>query len=62
MSEIPTKLEKHGQHLLSNCLGEEVARARSNGWLGLREEEDELIYSKRISTGWWLQPVLEVAI
>ena len=34
------------------------AWARSNGWLGLGEEEGELIYSGRINTGWCLQPVL----
>ena len=61
MSEISTKLEKMGS---TSSLTRNVkkARARSNGWLGLGEEEDELIYSGRISTGWWLQPALEVAI
>jgi len=38
--------------------GEEEARARSNVWLGLGEEEGALIYSRHISIGWWLQPVL----
>ena len=37
--EILTKLEKNGQHILSKYHGEEAPRARSNGWLGIREEE-----------------------
>jgi len=43
MSEIPTKLEKMGQHLLSNL----AWRRRSSSsvcvcWLGLGEEEGDL--------------------
>jgi len=34
---------------------EEEVRARSNVWLGLGEKEGALIYSRYISTGWWLQ-------
>ena len=31
-------------------------------WLELGEEEGALIYSKIISTGWWLQPVLNLYV
>ena len=42
--------------------GEEEARALSNVWLGLVEEEGMLIYSKSISTSWWLQLVLNLYV
>ena len=37
----------------------EAPRARI-GWLGLGEEEDELIYSGQVSTGWRHQLVLNL--
>jgi len=51
MSEIPTKLEKNGQHLLSLSPWRRRTRAPSNGCHGLGKEKSELI----------LQPVLKLA-
>ena len=50
-----------GHHLLYGAMGEELELGQIVGH-GLGEEESELIYGRRISTGWWLQPILVVAI
>ena len=53
----PHKNWKNRKHLLSHAM--EAPRAQwTNGWLGLGEEEGELIYSGHVSTGWRHQPVL----
>ena len=59
----PHKTWENGQHLLSNLAWR---RRRSSSsvcllWLGLGEE-GWLIYSRTISTGWWLQPVQNVEV
>ena len=62
MSEIPTKLEKMGQHLLTNL----ARRRRSSSSVCLlaraRRGRRWLIYSRLISIGWWLQPVQNVEV
>ena len=59
--ESPQNLKNGGSSSLKRH-GEEEARALSNVWLGLVEEEGMLIYSKSISTSWWLQLVLNLYI
>ena len=54
MSEISTKLEKMGRTSTLDRQGEEEPELSVKCWLGLGEEEGALIYSKSISTGWWL--------
>ena len=62
MSEIPTKLEKMGQHLLTKLAWRR--RSSSSVCLLARAQRGRrwLIYSRLISTGQWLQPVQNVEV
>jgi len=62
MSKILTNLEKMGQHLFSIS----PWRRRSSSLVCLLARAQGgrrcLIYSRSISTGWWLQPVQNVEV
>ena len=54
MSEIPTKLEKMGQHHLSNSTWRRKSSSSVCLLARARGGRRCLIYSRSISTGWWL--------
>jgi hypothetical protein len=61
MSEISTNLEKNGHHLLSKMLWGRRSPS-SVKWLARAQEGRKMpIYRRHVSTGWWLQPVLDLS-